>query len=165
MYIVCSRCNFKVPGNKQICHICGNSRLRANSSAVAIQPTNVLDTDQMAHATENLKAQIYQLVQQVKLRFAEMTKRKERKVEATAEHFDFLATYRDTHLSFSAVDQISGEIKNPGIAEFVAQSTNDTATLNAHIEEAVQWFKEYGREGLLTSKGRVEEPLRLSDAA
>jgi len=164
MYKFCTRCNFKVPENKQICHICGNSRLKAKAIAISSEPTTVV-ADKMVQAPDLLKEQIYHWIRQVQLSVAELAKRKERTVKVTEAPFDFLAVYKDTHLRVSAVDCINSQTKNPVIAEFVPHTNCDTETLNAHIEEVVQWFKEYGREGLLTSKGRTEEPLRLSDAA
>jgi hypothetical protein len=139
--------------------------MKTKAIAISNQSTNAMVVDQILQSTEILKECVYHWISKFQSRLAELTRRKERSVEVTDEPFDFLASYRDTHLSVSAVNRINSQTKNPVIAESVPYTGGDTASLNAHIEEVVQWFREYGREGLLTTKQVTEEPLRLSDAA
>jgi hypothetical protein len=167
MYIICSRCQFRVPAHKHICHICGNAELRSVSSAKAeaVDTNSALD-HVISNSIQNIKDNFKVLKQRI------FTRRPSESNSVSQERpCDYLTAYKASirHETFVAPSSNSSGNMLPKEIRRKVEILDECSVTRLRLDELVHWFEDYGKEGIIIPSAKDDDSkdhqAQLSDAA
>jgi ribosomal protein L40E len=161
MYIICSRCQFRVPANRHVCHICGNSDLKSISSEKEQSATTNTAIDHVVQvcrrALQNCKGTFGLLSGRL------FTRRHREEAALTSEPVDYLTAYKASirNLDQDCTAKLNNGLRTSELKRKV-ELLDESCVTRHRIEELVHWFEEFGKDGIIVVR---EQGTPLSDAA
>jgi hypothetical protein len=164
MYTICSRCQFKVPASRSICHICGNAKAREQYTAEKEA------RNQAAHGFDSFIASLNQPI------FARIFTRRRREQTTTSqqEQLDYLAAYK---ASFERPNRSRKERDSAPLPDFMngqlivkelrtkVDLLDESSVTRMHLDDLMHWFEDFGRDGIIVRNPKDDVNSSVSDAA
>jgi len=165
MYIICSRCQFKVPANKHICHICGNNDLRAVS--LLRQQHTAITNSTLDHVIQVCDRALQNTKETFDLLSGQLFTRRHKEHSAVSEkeQVDYLLAYKASiHNETIACSSNSGSAARAKEVKRKVEILDESCVTRLRLDELVHWFEDFGKDGIIIQNIKDEE-APLSDAA
>jgi hypothetical protein len=164
MYIICSRCQFKVPASKHICHICGNNDLRAVSLP---RQHTVITNSALDRAIQVCDLALQNTKETFSLLSGRLFTRSHKEHAAISENepVDYLLAYKASiHNDTIACSSDHGSAVRVKEVKRKVELLDESCVTRLRLDELVHWFEDFGKDGIIIQNAKEEE-AQLSDAA